>query len=76
LKKKISFRKKEVVEGADLYSDRAKPRKGRKGGKPKAAPMAQKTQITRPRPSSGGSGSMTPSCCPTWPNAWESRPAT
>ncbi|MBR9979850.1 MAG: translation initiation factor IF-2 [Desulfatitalea sp.] len=46
LKKKISFRKKEVVEGADLYSDRAKPRKGRKGGKAKALPATQKTQIT------------------------------
>jgi translation initiation factor IF-2 len=46
LKKKISFRKKEVVEGAELYSDRAKPRKGRKGAKVKAAPMSQKTQIT------------------------------
>jgi translation initiation factor IF-2 len=45
LKKKISFRKKEVVEGADLY-DRVKPRKGRKGGKSKAAPVSQKTQIT------------------------------
>ncbi len=45
LKKKISFRKKEVVEGADLY-DRARPRKGRKGAKMKAQPAAQKTQIT------------------------------
>ncbi|RJQ75562.1 MAG: translation initiation factor IF-2, partial [Desulfobacteraceae bacterium] len=45
LKKKISFRKKEVVEGADLY-DRVKPRKGRKGGKAKATPISQKTQIT------------------------------
>ena len=45
LKKKISFRKKEVVEGADLY-DRARPKKGRKGGKAKAQPAAQKTQIT------------------------------
>lgn len=46
LKKKISFRKKEVVEGADLY-DRVRPRKGRKGGKAKVIPMAQKTQITQ-----------------------------
>ena len=46
VKKKISFRRKEVVEGADLYSDRQRPRKGRKGAKAKAAPMAQKTQIT------------------------------
>jgi translation initiation factor IF-2 len=45
LKKKISFRKKEVVEGADLY-DRVKPRKGRKGSKSKVAPISQKTQIT------------------------------
>ncbi|MFZ1987274.1 MAG: translation initiation factor IF-2 [Desulfatitalea sp.] len=45
LKKKISFRKKEVVEGADLY-DRVRPRKGRKGGKAKMVPIAQKTQIT------------------------------
>ncbi|MBI5897363.1 MAG: translation initiation factor IF-2, partial [Desulfobacterales bacterium] len=46
LKKKISFRKKEVVEGADLY-DRVRPRKGRKGGKAKMIPIAQKTQITQ-----------------------------
>jgi translation initiation factor IF-2 len=46
LKKKISFRKKEVVEGADLY-DRVRPRKGRKGGKAKIIPIAQKTQITQ-----------------------------
>jgi translation initiation factor IF-2 len=46
LKKKISFRKKEVVEGADLY-DRVRPRKGRKGGKSKIIPIAQKTQITQ-----------------------------
>jgi translation initiation factor IF-2 len=46
LKKKISFRKKEVVEGADLY-DRVRPRKGRKGGKAKMVPLAQKTQITQ-----------------------------
>lgn len=45
LKKKTSFRKKEVVEGADLY-DRVRPRKGRKGAKVKAVPAAQKTQIT------------------------------
>ncbi len=46
LKKKISFRKKEVVEGADLY-DRVRPRKGRKGAKVKMVPIAQKTQITQ-----------------------------
>jgi translation initiation factor IF-2 len=46
-KKKISFRKKEIVEGADLYS--AAPlrgRKGRKAAKAKAVPKGQKTQIT------------------------------
>ncbi len=46
LKKKISFRKKEVVEGADLYSDQLRPRKGRKGARAKAVPISQKTQIT------------------------------
>jgi translation initiation factor IF-2 len=46
LKKKVAFRKKEVVEGADLY-DRVRPRKGRKGGKSKIIPIAQKTQITQ-----------------------------
>jgi translation initiation factor IF-2 len=45
-KKKTSFRKKEVIEGADLYSNRQRPRKGRKGAKAKAAPMGQKTLIT------------------------------
>jgi translation initiation factor IF-2 len=45
LKKKTSFRKKEIVEGADLY-DAVKPRKGRKGGKARAIPVPQKTQIT------------------------------
>ena len=45
-KKKSAFRKKEVVEGADLYSDQGRGRKGRKGGKTKATPAAQKTQIT------------------------------
>ncbi len=46
LKKKTSFRKKEVIEGADLYSNRQRQRKGRKGGKTKALPVGQKTQIT------------------------------
>ncbi len=46
LKKKISFRKKEVIEGAELYSDQGRSRKGRKGGRAKAVPIAQKTQIT------------------------------
>jgi len=45
-KKKTSFRKKEVIEGADLYSNRQRPRKGRKGAKAKASPIGQKTQIT------------------------------
>ncbi|MFH1981257.1 MAG: translation initiation factor IF-2 [Pseudomonadota bacterium] len=45
VKKRISFRRKEVVEGADLYSARAiRGRKGRKGAK--AVSPAQKTQIT------------------------------
>jgi translation initiation factor IF-2 len=46
VKKKTSFRKKEVIEGAELYSNRQRPRKGRKGAKAKAVPMGQKTQIT------------------------------
>jgi translation initiation factor IF-2 len=45
-KKKISFRRKEVVEGAALYGSRQRPRKGRKGVKAKSAAPAQKTQIT------------------------------
>jgi translation initiation factor IF-2 len=44
-KKRSAFRKKSVVEGADLYSNRQRGRKGRKGAK-KAAPSGQKTQIT------------------------------
>lgn len=46
LKKRISFRKKEVIEGADLYSGRQRGRKGRKGAKAKESTTAQKTQIT------------------------------
>jgi translation initiation factor IF-2 len=46
-KKKISFNKKEVIEGAALYG-RGRGKKGRKGGKGKSAP-AQKTQITTPK---------------------------
>ncbi len=45
-KKKISFRKKEVIEGADLYSRTGRGRKGRKGAKGKSAAGGQKTQIT------------------------------
>jgi translation initiation factor IF-2 len=49
LKKKISFRKKEVIEGKDLYSERAKRgRKLRKGAKAKPE-KGQKTQITTPK---------------------------
>jgi translation initiation factor IF-2 len=48
-KKKISFKKKEVVEGKDLYSGRAKRgRKGRKGGRIKHEKGLQ-TQITTPK---------------------------
>jgi len=46
LKKKISFRKKSVVEGQDLYDDGFRARKPRKGAKAKAPLQAQKTQIT------------------------------
>ena len=44
-KKKIAFRKKAVVEGADLYSGRGRSRKGRKDGRGKLG-AGQKTQIT------------------------------
>jgi len=48
-KKKISFKKKEVVEGKDLYSGRAKRgRKGRRGGKVRHEKGLQ-TQITTPK---------------------------
>ena len=46
LKKKISFRKKSVIEGAALYDSGYKTRKPRKGAKGKAAATGQKTQIT------------------------------
>ncbi len=46
LKKKISFRKKSVVEGTDLYDVGFRSRKPRKGAKAKAAAAAKKTQIT------------------------------
>jgi translation initiation factor IF-2 len=46
LKKKISFRKKSVVEGAALYDSGYRTRKPRKGAKGKAAATGQKTQIT------------------------------
>ena len=46
VKKKISFRKKSVVEGQDLYDRGYKSRKPRKGAKAKASASALKTQIT------------------------------
>jgi translation initiation factor IF-2 len=46
-KKKISFKRKEVIEGDALYGER-KGRKGRKGSKAKPV-KAQKTQITTPK---------------------------
>ncbi|MCX5881237.1 MAG: translation initiation factor IF-2, partial [Deltaproteobacteria bacterium] len=50
VKKKIPFRKKEIVEGVDLYSDTLRSRKaGRKGGKGKQLPVLQKPQLTTPK---------------------------
>jgi translation initiation factor IF-2 len=46
LKKKISFKKKAVVEGEDLYAGGFRPRKQRKMGKGKKPLGGQKTQIT------------------------------
>ena len=46
LKKKISFRKKSVIEGAALYDTGYKTRKPRKGAKGRAVATGQKTQIT------------------------------
>jgi translation initiation factor IF-2 len=46
LKKKISFRRKEVVEGEDLYARGRRIRKSKKAVKVKATAAAQKTQIT------------------------------
>ena len=48
-KKKISFRKKEVVEGADLYVKGHRGRKGRRIAKTKAAVSKQKPLITIPK---------------------------
>jgi len=45
-KKKISFRKKAVVEGSALYGSRKKGRKARKKTRGKIAVRGQKTQIT------------------------------
>ncbi len=47
-KKKISFRKKEVVEGADLYTKGYSGRKGRKAARDKKV-VKQKTLITTPK---------------------------
>jgi translation initiation factor IF-2 len=46
LKKKISFRKKEVIEGDELYEKGQRPLKTRKIAKGKAAVPSQKPQIT------------------------------
>ena len=46
LKKKISFRKKAVIEGEDLYDDTRRARKPRKMAKAKKTGTGQKTQIT------------------------------
>jgi translation initiation factor IF-2 len=48
-KKKISFRKKEVVEGADLYIKGDRIRKGRKVAKAKTTLVKQKPLITTPK---------------------------
>ncbi len=48
-KKKISFRKKEVVEGADLYTRAHRTRKGRKMAKGKTTIAKQKPLITIPK---------------------------
>ena len=45
-KKKITFRRKEVVEGAQLYDRGHRARKHKKGAKAKSAMPAQKPQIT------------------------------
>ena len=45
-KRKISFRKREIVEGAALYSKSGRGRRGRKRTKGKPAFAGQKTQIT------------------------------
>ncbi|MEA3429438.1 MAG: translation initiation factor IF-2 [Thermodesulfobacteriota bacterium] len=48
-KKKISFRKKEIVEGKDLYTRGYPGRKGRRGGKGKKPVHGQKPLITTPK---------------------------
>jgi len=47
-KKKISFRRKEIIEGADLYAEEPRLRKARKGAKVRTL-RGQKTQITTPK---------------------------
>ena len=47
-KKKISFKRKEVIEGAALYETDKRLKKGKKAGKIKPA-KGQKTQITTPK---------------------------
>ena len=46
LKKKISFKRKAVIEGEDLYAEGYRPRKQRKMAKGKKPAGGQKTQIT------------------------------
>jgi translation initiation factor IF-2 len=48
IKKKVSFKRKEVVEGSALYETDKRVRKGKKGSKVKV-PKGQKTQITTPK---------------------------
>jgi translation initiation factor IF-2 len=48
VKKKVSFKRKEVVEGSALYEPDKRVRKGKKGSKVKV-PKGQKTQITTPK---------------------------
>ncbi len=50
LKKKLPFRKKEIIEGVDLYSESPKMRKaGRKVPKTKQLPVLQKPVLTTPK---------------------------
>jgi translation initiation factor IF-2 len=50
LKKKITFRKKEILDKSDLYDQRAlRARKGRKPGRGKVAIRGDKTLITTPK---------------------------
>lgn len=47
-KKKTAFRKKEIIEGDDLYSE-SRIRKGKKKGSKTKVQIGQKTQITTPK---------------------------